>query len=214
MSERSTSDENYDDASCRRRRSSLYAKTLNLLGLIGPPPAPALTFDRCEPRGVDELVESIAALAVHAAIVETTSTRRVPARRSGPDPWCDDTPQERRLLGVRILARKQPIRIGVIAPDPSPTITETPAHFSFEKRRGMNSLLCLDGVQGNDELLRRGTRSTCQVVADRERRFVPQSRRLRGCRGRPSNRCLVHHPGSTWTCCNRNVKRSRNPQPI
>ena len=42
---------------------------------------------------------------------------------------------------------------GVIAPDPSLDITETPTC-------GMNSLLCLDGIQGNDELLRRGTRST------------------------------------------------------
>jgi hypothetical protein len=32
--------------------------------------------------------------------------------------------------------------------------------------------------------------------------------------GRPSNRCLVYHPGSTWSCRNRNVKRSRNQQPI
>jgi len=37
---------------------------------------------------------------------------------------------------------------------------------------------------------------------------------VRAARGRPSIRCLVHHSGSTWSCCNRNVKRSRHQQPI
>ena len=121
------------------------------------------------------------------------------------------------MRDVCILARNQGFTFGVIAPDPSPEITETPALCS--RIRGMNSLICLDGVQGNDELLRRGTRSTHARIERNESwriaraQSVPQSRRLRAARGRPSNRCLVHHPGSTWTCCNRNVKRSRNPQP-
>ncbi len=53
----------------------------------------------------------------------------------------------------RIVPGDNGFTYGVIAPDPSPDITETPTC-------GMNSLLCVDGVQGNDELLRRGTQST------------------------------------------------------
>ena len=56
---------------------------------------------------------------------------------------------------------------GVIAPDPSPDITETPD--LFPRTRGMNSPHCLDGVQGNDELLRRGTRSTHARTSDESR---------------------------------------------
>ncbi len=102
---------------------------------------------------------------------------------------------------------------GVIAPDPSPNITETP-------NCGMNSPYCLDGIQGNDELLRRGTRSTPARIERLEswriaiRNPCHSLDGVRAARGRPSNRCLVHHPGSTWTCCNRNVKRSRNQQPM
>ena len=74
--------------------------------------------------------------------------------------------------------------------------------------------------QGNDELLRRGTRSTHARIERREswriaiRNPCHSLDGVRAARGRPSNRCLVHHPGSTWTCCNRNVKRSRNQQPM
>ncbi len=70
------------------------------------------------------------------------------------------------MRDVCILARNQGFTFGVIAPDPSPEITETPALCS--RIRGMNSLLCLDGVQGNDELLRRGTRSTRARIERRE----------------------------------------------
>ena len=83
---------------------------------------------------------------------------------------------------------------GVIAPDPSPDITETPTS-------GMNSPFCLDGVQGNDELLRRGTRSTYARIERREswriaiRNPCHSLDGVRAARGRPSNRCLVHHPG-------------------
>jgi len=36
------------DTNDARRPRSLYAKTRNLLWRIGPPPAPVLTFNRCE----------------------------------------------------------------------------------------------------------------------------------------------------------------------
>jgi len=39
------------NSSDARRRRLLYAKTLNLLGRIGPLPAPALAYKRCERRG-------------------------------------------------------------------------------------------------------------------------------------------------------------------
>jgi len=72
MSERSISDEDEDDASCRRRPRSLYAKTLNLLALIGPPLAPALL------RLIDATSRSRFTRCVSA------STRWPSARRSGP----------------------------------------------------------------------------------------------------------------------------------
>ena len=162
MSERPFSDVNDNDASCRRRPRSLYAKTRNLLALIGPPPAPALTFARYEQRGVDSRDVKRRQLAGH----RPDGAGLAPARR--------DT-SRKKILDVRIFARNQGFTYGVIAPDPSPDITETPAC-------GMNSLLCLDGVQGNDELLRRGTRSTLVQIERTESwriahaQSVPQSR--------------------------------------
>ena len=101
---------------------------------------------------------------------------------------------------------------GVIAPDPSPDITETPIS-------GMNSPFCLDGVQGNDELLRRGTRSTYAPMSDESRggsRYAIRATVSTACAPPEADRqigvwCITQ--ALTWTC-NRNVKRSRNRQPI
>ncbi len=87
MGEASFAATNTNDA---RRPRSLYAKTQNLLGRIGPPPAPVLTFERCEPRGVDEL---------SPAHRWCKATWNRPGRPGGVGlhAWCDETPQERRF---------------------------------------------------------------------------------------------------------------------
>ena len=56
-----------------------------------------------------------------------------------------------------------------------------------------------------------GRNTTTEILA--KTIFERYADGVRAGRGSPSNRCLVHHPGPTWTC-NRNVKRSRNRQPI
>jgi len=65
---------------CRRRPRSLYAKTLNLLVLIGPPPAPALTFNRYN-------------------IEESVKGRQLARHRSGGADLAerDATPQEKKV---------------------------------------------------------------------------------------------------------------------
>lgn len=117
----------------------------------------------------------------------------------------------------RIFARNQGFNFGVIAPDPSPEITETPA-FSL-RTRGMNScfawtvfrvtmsfygvahdrllLASSDGSRGGLRSAIRATVSTAFAPAEADRQIGVW--------------CIM--PGSLLVCCNRNVKRSRNRPP-
>ena len=78
---------------------------------------------------------------------------------------------------------------------------------------------CLDGVQGNDEFLRRGTQSTYARTSDESRggsRYAIRATVSTACAPPEADRqigvwCITQ--ALTWTC-NRNVKRSRNRQPI
>lgn len=94
----------------------------------------------------------------------------------------------------RVFARNQGLTFGVIAPDPSPEITETPA-FSL-RTCGMNSCfawtvfrvtMSFYGV-AHDRLLLKPSESWRIAIGDPCHRLDG----VRAGRGRPSNRCLVH----------------------